>query len=346
MTLYKNTIKSPSDYKRIAAFDNLKGIAIFLVVMCHCMQYITGTSFDNLFYSTVYSFHMPLFAIISGYLLAMKMDKPLTDTLTKQFKRLIVPNLAWGTLTLCINCFLTNTPPHLSNIIQIPNFCWFLSSLFVCSICYIIAYKILVKTFFVSCICLSMISLLLPGCEFIKFLMPFVGIGIILANVNIDYSHIKWVYIAMAIITIVIAYLLFWSRDFYIYKTTSPSLSENMWHKWIAYFARIGFGSAISIILIFMFRKLETHKSILPKTEWRYLRILSKNSLGIYVIHFSFFTLTTRIIQPFHMYSSIVTILFSAITSIIIITLINSFISILRKNDITRILMLGETPNK
>ena len=119
MTLYKNTIKSPSDYKRIAAFDNLKGIAIFLVVMCHCMQYITGTSFDNLFYSTVYSFHMPLFAIISGYLLAMKMDKPLTDTLTKQFKRLIVPNLTWGTLTLCINCFLTNTPPpfikHYSN---------------------------------------------------------------------------------------------------------------------------------------------------------------------------------------------------------------------------------------
>lgn len=56
--------------KRIAWFDNSKGILIFLVVLGHLIegyrQYDENTAVLWL-YNTIYAFHMPLFILISGY---------------------------------------------------------------------------------------------------------------------------------------------------------------------------------------------------------------------------------------------------------------------------------------
>ena len=60
---------------RSKLIDNLKGIGITLVVIGHCIQYGSGNIFlqNNLFYTNIlfrfiYSFHMPFFMLISGYL--------------------------------------------------------------------------------------------------------------------------------------------------------------------------------------------------------------------------------------------------------------------------------------
>lgn len=60
--------------KRDIFYDIVKGIAIVLVVFGHCIQYGSGEHYENarLFmdewlYKLIYSFHMPLFALISGY---------------------------------------------------------------------------------------------------------------------------------------------------------------------------------------------------------------------------------------------------------------------------------------
>ena len=57
---------------RIKYWDLLKGIAIFLVVWGHTIQYGGSGSifFDNKAFIFIYSFHMPLFLLISGYFLA------------------------------------------------------------------------------------------------------------------------------------------------------------------------------------------------------------------------------------------------------------------------------------
>lgn len=58
-----------------AFIDYLKGIAILLVLVGHCVQYGSGAAFfenadylDNIIMKVIYSFHMPLFIAISGYL--------------------------------------------------------------------------------------------------------------------------------------------------------------------------------------------------------------------------------------------------------------------------------------
>ncbi len=62
--------------------DSLKGLCIFLVIFGHCLQYGSGAVFlsdgeywENLGMKFIYSFHMPLFMAISGYLFAFSLSK-------------------------------------------------------------------------------------------------------------------------------------------------------------------------------------------------------------------------------------------------------------------------------
>lgn len=61
--------------ERSVVIDFIRGIAIILVILGHNIQYGSGVSyytnelyFDNVLFKLIYSFHMPLFALISGYL--------------------------------------------------------------------------------------------------------------------------------------------------------------------------------------------------------------------------------------------------------------------------------------
>lgn len=55
--------------------DILKAICIVFVIVGHCIQFGSGNEyyleeayFENPMFIFIYSFHMPLFALISGYL--------------------------------------------------------------------------------------------------------------------------------------------------------------------------------------------------------------------------------------------------------------------------------------
>ena len=54
--------------ERLVSFDLLKLFAIYLVVLGHCVQHLLPShSYDEPMYVYIYSFHMPLFMMISGY---------------------------------------------------------------------------------------------------------------------------------------------------------------------------------------------------------------------------------------------------------------------------------------
>lgn len=56
----------------------VKGVAIFLMLWGHCIQYTAKGSFsiwDDAVFKTIYSFHMPLFMLISGYLFFFSFEK-------------------------------------------------------------------------------------------------------------------------------------------------------------------------------------------------------------------------------------------------------------------------------
>lgn len=61
--------------KRIAYLDAIKGLALLLVIIGHIMQkflnfsyYPRSNELIRLFYEVIYSFHMPLFMLVSGFL--------------------------------------------------------------------------------------------------------------------------------------------------------------------------------------------------------------------------------------------------------------------------------------
>lgn len=56
-----------TSYKRLEYVDVMRGIAISLVVVGHLLQF-NGLATDNSVFEFIYSFHMPLFFAISGYI--------------------------------------------------------------------------------------------------------------------------------------------------------------------------------------------------------------------------------------------------------------------------------------
>ena len=61
--------------KRNINIDLSKGILIILVVLGHSIQYAIGSEwltsqkfYDDIIFRAIYSYHMPLFMMISGYL--------------------------------------------------------------------------------------------------------------------------------------------------------------------------------------------------------------------------------------------------------------------------------------
>lgn len=55
--------------KRNKKVDELRGLLMILVVIGHIIQFVTypETFDDNIVFRIIYSFHMPLFMLLSGY---------------------------------------------------------------------------------------------------------------------------------------------------------------------------------------------------------------------------------------------------------------------------------------
>ena len=81
--------------KRIEYIDIAKGITILLVILGHCLN-------DGIIRQYIYSFHMPLFYILSGYFFKKQKTK---DLLKKGFKRLVLPYIVTSMVILSAYIF-------------------------------------------------------------------------------------------------------------------------------------------------------------------------------------------------------------------------------------------------
>ena len=96
---------------RVVWVDALKGILIVLVVLGHSIQTVMikmGLSFiDDYLWNLIYSFHMPAFIAVSGYLAYSKKlvvgDGFWIKTSVKRFRQLMVPYLLWSIMLFLVN---------------------------------------------------------------------------------------------------------------------------------------------------------------------------------------------------------------------------------------------------
>lgn len=82
---------------RNIVFDAMKALAIWLVVYAHSIQYIGGIDFwnDHVF-QAIYSFHMPLFFVISGFYFSSALKLGWKDFLIKKSTTLLLPCFIWA----------------------------------------------------------------------------------------------------------------------------------------------------------------------------------------------------------------------------------------------------------
>lgn len=96
--------------KRNGYIDLIKGVAILLVLVGHAIQYCYGaeyfqqrTYFSNPLFKFIYTFHMPLFMAVSGYLLAQTLShRTEREVALRRLRQLGIPILSFGVLAFAI----------------------------------------------------------------------------------------------------------------------------------------------------------------------------------------------------------------------------------------------------
>lgn len=124
---------------RVLYFDAIKLFAIILVLYGHCVQHFISNGDSTPIYIFIYSFHMPLFMIISGFFSHSVFNLGWRDVIQKKTKQLIFPCIIGGLIIIITKIILKE---DVSFTYAIRNDLWFLKSLFCCIILTYIAMRV------------------------------------------------------------------------------------------------------------------------------------------------------------------------------------------------------------
>jgi fucose 4-O-acetylase-like acetyltransferase len=187
--------------------DAAKGFGILLVVIGHSLRGVDSAGLiDPVVFSTIdqriYSFHMPLFFMISGLFFLPQLQKQSThDFLWSRCFRLIYPLVLWTYIFAGLKLtadFLAGRPVEFSQLLFLPfpgqwHF-WFLWALFLVQLLLLATKPLLnlvtTRWFAVSVFCLSVLLLLLQGvlyrtapwAEGLVIALPYFAIGMLLGQ--------------------------------------------------------------------------------------------------------------------------------------------------------------------
>ncbi len=112
---------------RLGWIDAAKGIGITLVVLGHAFRPgMLEVAWCDFLFRLIYSIHMPLFFVLSGFTFALTYRKHLTSPasfLQKRTKTLLIPLLTWGTVIYL--CFLfAYQIPYFAQMLSSADFEW------------------------------------------------------------------------------------------------------------------------------------------------------------------------------------------------------------------------------
>ena len=231
--------------KRDSYFDVVKGITILLVVVGHTIQYGNGVSFfqENEFYhnsafKVIYSFHMPLFMLVSGYFFYFSNKKYRVNELIKsKLQTILIPIVSFSFLYFLLTKFNITDSILLSfrrfawTLLSVKIY-WFLWALLSISIVLKLILS-LKNRYLIVGVCLILFAalpLLIDdnfGLYLFFFIYPYFLLGY-LANKFNAYAYLKNNRYAVFLVSICcyLVLMLFYTESSFIY-TTKLSLFQN-----------------------------------------------------------------------------------------------------------------------
>ena len=135
--------------ERLNYLDVSKGIGILLVVLAHIYAFNSEIN-RELLVTWIYSFHMPLFFIISGMLLKYKNENDVKKVIISRIKGLLIPYLFFSLLSIIVKIIINGFDKNMviwdliysATGIGIDAL-WFLPALFIGEILFVLINKII-----------------------------------------------------------------------------------------------------------------------------------------------------------------------------------------------------------
>lgn len=278
----------------LSSINYYRGIAIFLMLWGHAIQYCLPNSFDcfnNNAFKFIYSFHMPLFMLISGYLFRFSAEKrDLVELVTYKVKSLLYPLVMCSVLNYTITTVLvacihgTIVSTELFGSVPLDSL-WFLWSVLTSSVALSIAIKtsrnIIVQ---VGLIAVGVIIVALFPCSGMNIYMyPYFVIGYSFALFRDklrDYGKIKkYTFIGSAIIFAVM--LSQFKTQHYIY-TTGLVGGSSLFESLTIDLFRWAVGLFGSITVLGLASALYNSSRFCHGPVTHFIESLGENSLAIY----------------------------------------------------------------
>ena len=246
--------------------DFLKGLLVILVVLGHVIQsgYNDTKFYENFAFKLIYSFHMPLFAIISGYYYYFSLRKKSTvSVILNKAKYLLIPIIVcsgaiklagivrhWGERSL--------KQEFLGYIDFVCHAYWFLRITFICCVIVGIIYVLSRKVEWIENILLVLAGIsifFIHNGGYLQFLLPFFIIGYIANKYKIleHFGYIKDKYLFLLLFSVMYIVLVYYKMqpNVYIYNN-GESLLEIGWTLRVATLWRVVFGFVGSIWFIWL----------------------------------------------------------------------------------------------
>lgn len=272
---------------RINWLDIAKGISIISVIIGHTLTN------DNI-YSLIYSFHMPIFFILTGYTLKNITKEKLKEETKKDFKKLIIPSLIIILITTIITSIKKNltigeiilslinkiiwgngSAEQFGNIKLLGiGFVWFLLVLFYSKFIYRLMLVYNVKKRLLITYILSFISIIIGtkihfihSIDLIFLVIFYLEIGnLYKKEENNKYFNKRWITIIIAIIWLYLS----------VYKRIAINIAGRVYPYGIICILVSLSGSFSIIKLSKMLSKIEISKPLI---------FIGKNSLQLLIIH-------------------------------------------------------------
>ncbi len=316
--------------KRNVFIDMIKGVAIFLMLWGHCIQYCTANSnvdfFENVVFKTIYSFHMPLFMLVSGYLFFYSFAKrDLKSLLIHKTQSLLQPIVFCSIFNFFVTTVLFSllkgsaSPAFGGEWLKNISSLWFLWSVLIASlICAVICKTcnklwLQIVLFFVAIPIVAMF----PNTNLNIYMYPYFILGFYFAKYKDDIPNIivNMKYVSLPLFPVL---MLFYEKKHFIYTTgilpindySIPQILSINAYRWLI--GLVGSIFAITVLqIIYKYIVVKLEKPIISTA----LCHMGKKSIQFYVFSVPFLSaylpiIFNKLLSVFNMDNIFVTNMF------------------------------------
>ena len=338
--------------------DFVKGILIFLVVLGHAIQFGNGKSysdnglfFDNPLFKFIYSFHMPLFMLISGYFFYFTISqKSFSQILKGKVFSLVIPIIAYALIIKFYDYLIGQYDGQrfCYNFLRFTFFnyhLWFLWSVFLNTIIVAIVHKF--NDSYITYIAIGLIMLLIPDYRLhavYTFVYPFFVLGYLANKFQITerYGHNPKILFAICILFLTL--IVFYDKESYVYTSGQCINRPNGIHFFVLDLYRFATGITGCVFILAVIKwwfKTSRIKSHHASNITMWFTVIGSYSMGIYCLQDLLFYIYIRSIMQSIYSSNGFNILTMSITFLIILYLSIVLTRFQKKNKYTNFYLLG-----